>query len=328
MLVLPASPSQARPAPIPLVIGLVNNMPPQAVQSTERQFCALLAASPRRFDVDVRLFSLTGSAHGSRADAYGGLPELLTSRLDGLVVTGARPTAPDMRDEPGWPLLARLIDHAREHVIPTVWSCLAAHAVALHMHGIARRPLPRKLSGLAECVRTESDHPLAACLPTRWRVPHSRYNELPEQELVAHGYEILSRSSEAGADIFIYERDTRFLFFHGHPEYEPTTLLREYHRDVGEYLSGKRQSYPDIPTNYLGPQAVASVELFRERAIKHRDPALLASFPFAQCEDGLGAPWHDVAVGVWTNWLAQLRPRSFEHAHEHLSRRGQLVAAK
>ena len=70
----------------------------------------------------------------------------------------------------------------------------------------------------------------------RWSVPHSRYNELPEEALISRGYRVLSRSSQTGADLFVGNRDSLDVFFQGHPEYEPDTLLREYRRDVGRFL--------------------------------------------------------------------------------------------
>jgi len=43
--------------------------------------------------------------------------------------------------------------------------------------------------------------------PPEWWVPHSRYNDVPEQELVSSDYCILSRSPEVGADLFHQAED-------------------------------------------------------------------------------------------------------------------------
>src|SRR2546430_13670792 len=41
------------------------------------------------------------------------------------------------------------------------------------------------------------------------------------------------------------------LFLQGHPEYERTTLFKEYRRDVGRFLSGEQSSYPPLPCRYF-----------------------------------------------------------------------------
>ena len=43
---------------------------------------------------------------------------------------------------------------------------------------------------------------------------------------------MLSRSPVAGADLFIKQRKSLFVFLQGHPEYDPGSLLREYQRDA------------------------------------------------------------------------------------------------
>lgn len=151
MLVVLSSETDVAPARMPLVIGLVNLMPAEAARSAERQFCSLLAAASQRQLLGLRFFRLDG-AGGAAAE----LATLEAARLDGLIVTGAPPCASALRDEPCWPSLARLVDLARACAIPTVWSCLAAHAAVLHLDGIERRRLPRKLSGLFECVRART----------------------------------------------------------------------------------------------------------------------------------------------------------------------------
>lgn len=298
----------APPARMPLTIGLVNNMPADAARATERQFCSLLAAASQRLVVGLRFFTLaSGASDATPRHGYGDFARLAASRVDALIVTGAPPVAPRLSQEPTWPALTGLIDLARGRGIPTVWSCLAAHAAVLYLDGIERRLLPRKLSGLAECANAARDHPLMARLPRSWNVPHSRYNELPEPALAAHGYQVLSRSRQAGADMFVKSAGAPFLFFQGHPEYEADTLLREYRRDIGEFLSGARDVYPDMPTGYFDQRTVALLERFREQALRDRRIELMSVFPMTTCRERLGAPWREVAVRIWTNWLAQLQ---------------------
>ena len=121
----------------PVVIGLVNNMPDGALQATERQFCDLLAEASDSLLIFLRFFSIP-ELHRSEAGRayvshhYEDIGEMLTDRLDGLIVTGAEPRAPELSDEPYWPTMTKIVDWAEDHTTSTVWSCLAAHAAVLH----------------------------------------------------------------------------------------------------------------------------------------------------------------------------------------------------
>jgi len=291
----------------PLVIGLVNSMPGEAFAQTERQFRAILSAAAHGSAVQIRLFSLEPPRpsddeatrplyqHAGRIDPFA---------LDGLIVTGMPPRAPVLTDEPYWEHLTALVDLANAHGLPTVWSCLAAHAAVLHLDGIQRQRLPEKLSGLFECRQTDCDTPFAAGLPRSWRVPHSRYNDLPVAALVARGYRILSTSDAAGADLFVKDAGAPFLFCQGHPEYDALALMREYRRDIRQYLTGARDRYPAMPQDYFGPTVATLLEAFRERALGARTAETLAQFPTAACEADLAHSWCGVAHGIYANWLA------------------------
>ena len=266
-----------------IVIGLVNNMPDAALRSTERQFWELLSAASGNFAVCLRLFSLPELPRSEDGRAYvdqhyEDSSELWASRLDGLIVTGTEPRAAALTDEPYWRALTKLVDWAQGHTISTIWSCLAAHAAVFHLDGIIRRALDEKLVGVFHCTRA-AEHSIVFDMPSRWRVPHSRYNELPEDILASRGYRILSRSVDTGADMFAAERDSLFLFLQGHLEYDPEALYREYRRDATRFLSGKRNSYPELPRGYFDEDTTAALAAFREEALRNRNIDLLSSFP-------------------------------------------------
>jgi homoserine O-succinyltransferase len=299
----------------PIVIGLVNNMPDAALRSTERQFHSLLSQASHNRVIRLRYFTLPELPHAEAARShisqkYEDLSELWLSGIDGLIVTGTEPRAAALTDEPYWNTLTKLIDWAADHTISTVWSCLAAHAAVLHLDGIKRRRLPRKLSGVFGCAKY-ADHSVVAGIAPRWCVPHSRYNELPEEMLISRGYRVLSRSDETGADLFVGHRDSLDLFFQGHPEYEPDTLLREYRRDVGQYLASEKDIYPEMPFGYFDESAVAALTGFHDQCLSHRDENLLSKFPVARVDGHLSYSWREPAARIYANWMSYLAERKY-----------------
>jgi homoserine O-succinyltransferase/O-acetyltransferase len=299
-----AGSAERRQGAAPLVIGLVNSMPGEARQHTERQFRAILSAAAWDVPMELRFFTLDTLAAGEAAPRYEDAAMLEAAAPDGLIVTGMPPRAAALEDEPYWPRLTELVDFAVDAAIPTLWSCLAAHAAVLYLDGIERRRLPQKLSGLVDCARTEAEHPILAGLPPRWQVPHSRYNDVPEEALAERGYRILSRSAGAGADIFVRDDTAPFLFCQGHPEYDAQALLREYRRDIRQFLTRERDDYPAMPRNYFGPEAAAQLAAFRARACRERTVERLADFPIDACRADVRHAWGDLAVGLYANWLA------------------------
>jgi homoserine O-succinyltransferase/O-acetyltransferase len=291
-------------------IGIVNNMPDTALELTERQFIGLLAAASGKTQVRVRLFALPQVPRGEftrrriLAD-YAEIGRLWDMKLDALIVTGMEPQASALTDEPYWPIFTDLIDWAEQNTASSIWSCLAAHAAVLHRDGIERRLMPAKCFGVYECTK-EADHRLLAGAPARTLVPHSRWNDIPADALAAAGYTVLSRSPEIGVDMCVKEDRSLFLMLQGHPEYDPTTLLREYRRDVGRYLRGESEGYPALPRHYLDAASERSLEAFRRRALTARNPELLEGFPAASIVERFATSWHASALRLYRNWLTCL----------------------
>jgi homoserine O-succinyltransferase/O-acetyltransferase len=291
-------------------IGIVNNMPDTALELTERQFIGLLAAASGKTQVRVRLFALPQVPRGEFTrhrilTDYAEIGRLWDTKLDALIVTGMEPRAPALTDEPYWPIFTDLIDWAEQNTRSSIWSCLAAHAVVLHRDGIERRRLPAKCFGVYECLK-EADHPLLAAAPARTLVPHSRWNDIPADALAAAGYTVLTRSPEMGVDTCVKEDRSLFVLLQGHPEYDPTTLLREYRRDVGRYLRRESEGYPALPRYYLDAASERSLEAFRRRALSARNPELLEGFPAASIVERFANAWHASALRLYRNWLSGL----------------------
>jgi homoserine O-succinyltransferase len=280
-----------------LTIAVVNNMPDAAFQTTERQLRNLLRSGAGNARVELRLFSLREQRCGADGTTFPGpdyesLDDLWSSDIDGMIVTGTEPRSVPLHTEPYWPTLTKLVDWAEQRTVSTIWLCLAAHAAVLYLDGIERCLLPRKLSGVFDCIKSD-DHSILAGSPSRWLVPHSRFNDLPEQRLAACDYSILSRSDHVGADIFVKQRQSLFVFMQGHLEYDPCTLLREYRRDVGRFLSGQRALYPDLPCGYFERPIETAVH-----------------------------PWQTTAQRIYGNWLTYLADAKAERLSREASALG------
>jgi homoserine O-succinyltransferase len=308
-----------------ITVGLINNMPDAALTSTERQFVGLMRAASSRVVVRLLLFSIPEIPRGEEArqeigERYRDISELWDSRVDGLIVTGTEPHAKNLKDEPYWNTLGQVVDWAYDNTTAAIWSCLGAHAAVLRTCGIEREPAAEKVHGIFECEAAYL-HPMTVSTAGGLRVPHSRYNGLPEKALTDAGYRVLTRSPLAGVDMFAKQDKSFHLFLQGHPEYEAPTLLREYRRDVGRYLSRERESYPPLPQNYLGDAATAAAGHFREQALAERQPDLMSGFPMEQLAAGLEAPWTPCAIGIYEKWFEYVAARKSEQRPLTVQRR-------
>jgi len=293
-----------------LRLGIVNNMPDKALLSTARQFLSVIELAVPDFRVFVSLCALPGIARGETGkrhlldNSYRSLSELKEVGLDAIIVTGTEPKQPNLKDEPYWSALASLFDWIDREGPSVLYSCLAAHAAVLHFDGIKRRRLDKKRFGLFDHTTTGHDE-LTEHLPHTFKIAHSRWNEIPEGALGESGYRILTESSEAGADLFVKQRRNLHLFLQGHPEYDASTLGREYQRDVRRFLAGEREDYPNVPRGYFNLSEKELLDRFRARAIKLRDENLMAEFP--SLANRFPHPQgKSVAAAVFRAWLLKI----------------------
>jgi homoserine O-succinyltransferase/O-acetyltransferase len=289
-------------------VALVNNMPDAALEDTEAQFSRLLADACGKLPVHLSLYSLPGVPRGERGkqylqSSYRSADELRNNHVDAVIITGTEPRQADLREEPYWSALATLLDWAEANTESAILSCLAAHASVLHSDGIARRKLTDKRFGLFG-QRLVADHSLIRGVVEPVRFPHSRWNDLPEQELASCGYLVLTQSAEAGVDSFVKKKKrSLFVHFQGHPEYGAQTLLKEYRRDIGRFLRGEREAYPSMPHGYFDPTSLKLLTEFQANAISHRHEDLLAAFPQAIIGGALHHSWRNTAICIYRNWL-------------------------
>lgn len=297
----------------PITVALVNNMPDSAFVDTEAQFRTAAFAGDTG-GIEFELYTIKEIPRCEKIAAvidsrYRELDELWTRPPDALIVTGTEPTQPQLRFEPYWPYLARLLEWAAGHVHTTLLSCMAAHASILLFDGIERVPRPIKCSGVFGGVVEDVFDPLATGLPGVVHVPHSRLNDVPEPALVAAGYRIVVGCGSSGAGWSVAAREqgeSLFVLCQGHPEYGTLSLLREYRRDVRRALFGRGAvAYPRLPDGYLAQEAVDTLSDFAARAQSPTaDPReLWASFPYDEVAPMVENTWAPASALLYRNWL-------------------------
>jgi len=305
-------------------IGLINNMPDSALIPTERQLFDLLSAAAGKLVIRLHLYTMyttprTDWGRDYVRRFYRGVDGLFDSRLDGIIVTGAEPKTDRLTEEPYWAAFVQVIEWAKENTFSSVCSCLAVHGAVLHLDGIERFPLPDKCIGIFNQKRT--DHPLLLGVQERLRIPHSRWNEVREDDLAQSGYSILTKSDSAGVDCFVKQHQrSLFVCFQGHPEYEAQSLLGEYRRDIGRFLRRENERYPAMPRGYFGRVAEEALVTFENEARLSRCPELLASFPVDRLARDLRNTWHSAAKRIYRNWILYLSSQK--------ARRSQLLTVR
>lgn len=306
----PESEALASSATSEPTLAFVNNMPDGAFEATERQFLGLVEAGSHAKTIGVTRFCMDGVPRGDRvatyiAENYRPLSELVENTPpDLLIVTGSNPIEREIRDEPYWKDLSDLLSWARDNVPSVLLSCLSAHAALTVFDGIERHRLPSKRTGVfAQDVHV--DHQLTAGIPASIVLPHSRQNSAEETDVREAGYDIVVGSEEVGWSIATKRTGQgTFVLVQGHPEYDPSSLLREYQRDVGRYVRHERDELPCLPYECVGQSDWTTLQALHEQVVNgHRDPALVEAYPFGEVGARAPWPWRDVAVRFYTNWL-------------------------
>jgi len=298
-------------------LALINNMPDAALEDTELQFFELLDTASDDVTVSLKLYSLSGIPRTDRGERrlnsfYFCMDDLWSQRFDGVIVTGTEPRQPDLRNEPYWSALANALDWAESHTFSTILSCLAAHAGVLHSDGIGRHPLSDKQFGVFDFSKPAA-HRFTRGTAERVRFPHSRWNEVRADELIACGYSVLTQSAEGGVDSFVKKKkQSLFLHFQGHPEYGAQTLLKEYRRDIRRFLKAERETYPSMPKGYFDAASARLLTDFRDAVWTERREERMEGFPEAAVATGLQNTWRSSAVSIYRNWLQYLVAKKAE----------------
>ena len=295
-----------------LHIGLLNMMPDAALEATERQFFRLVGESNQIAQFYIHPFTLKELKRGPEGQVhvnqfYKTFEQIKQEGLDALIITGANVTSPELSEQTFWQPLIEVVEWAYENVTSILCSCLATHTVLQFRYRQHRIPLPEKRWGIYSHMVTHRKHPLVTGVNTRFDVPHSRFNEITQQQFEQAGLTILAKSEEAGVHLAVSEDGFRIVFFQGHPEYDAISLLKEYKREVGRYINGELNEYPPFPENYFSLQLKAILNEYRERVIKSTEMSLAApDFPEHLTVPVLDNTWHDSAEAVLNNWVGKV----------------------
>ncbi len=290
-------------------------MPDGAFDATERQFLDLLEAASGPAEIVVHRYALEGVDRGERtalriAQQYSSLGALQNSAPDILIVTGSNPLQARIDDEPYWDDLVGLISWASEHVSAMLLSCLAAHAALSVFDDLERIHLATKCTGVFT-QHVDTSHPLNAGLESEILLPHSRTNSVLSGGLRAAGYRVAIQSDEVGWSVATRDiNECSVVLVQGHPEYDPSSLLREYRRDVGRYVRHERDDLPCLPYHCVAEDDWEELERMHQTIIRgHRDPSIIAAYPFEEVGDRAPWDWRAMAIRMYANWLASVAQR-------------------
>ena len=255
----------------PLNLLILNLMPTKIV--TETQLLRKLSNTPLQIQVELLQTASYLSQHTdpSHLDSfYTTFDDIKDRKYDGMIITGAPVEGMDFDQVDYWEELCRIMSWSKKHVHSTLHICWGAQAALFYHYGIPKHALDKKLFGVYPHKVLKPNSPLFRGFDDEFFVPHSRYTEVWAQDIEqVPQLEILATSDKAGV-FAVKTRDSRQFFITGHPEYDPDTLAKEYHRDVEKGLDIA------IPENYF----------------PHDDPT---QAPVVR--------WRSAAQLLYTNWL-------------------------
>ena len=277
-----------------LHIGLLNIMPDGALKATERQFLRLIGNSNRIAQFYVHIFTVPGVPRSADMQAY------IDSHYENF---------DDLAQEAYWPHVQRVFDWADKNVTSVLCSCLASHLALQHFHGIARQRRDEKLFGVFSHRVLDRSHPMLSNINTRFDMPHSRWNGISAAQLEAHGLPVLVVGEESGVAMASSPDGFRQIYFQGHPEYDRSSLLKEFRRDVQLYSEGALPRPPKLPVHYFSP---AGQRLIRDYIESGRP---ISDFPEDRLAEEIEVTWRDTAKALFANWLGLVYQLTHKERH-------------
>jgi len=221
----------------PLQILILNLMPTKII--TETQILRLLSNNLIQLELTFMQMASHESKNTPKSHLdsfYTTFKEVYNKRFDAMIVTGAPIELMDFEDVDYWREFTEILDWAHEKIYSCMFICWSAQAALYHYHGINKRTLDQKLSGVYSHKVINKTAKITRGFDDYFNAPHSRNTEIVLEELLANDdLEIIATSEVAGPHI-IATKDRRKLFITGHPEYDKETLSLEYLRDHNKGL--------------------------------------------------------------------------------------------
>jgi len=232
----------------PLEILILNLMPTKI--ETETQFARLLGNTPLQVHLEFLQTKSHKATHVSEDHIfafYKTFEEIRHRHYDGMIITGAPVEHLAFEEVNYWSELCEIMEWSKTHIYSTLHICWGAQAGLYYHYGIPKHPLPQKMFGVFP-HQVEKKHPiLFRGFDDTFMVPHSRHTTILREDVEkVPELKIAASSPEAG--IFaIFTEGGRQVFFTGHAEYDPDTLLKEYLRDknLGKPISVPKNYFPN-----------------------------------------------------------------------------------
>ena len=229
----------------PLKVVILNLMPKK--EDTELQILRLLSNSPLQSDLTFlqmksHVSKNTSASHLNKFYCY--FDEIENQKFDGMIITGAPVEQIEFEEVDYWEELCRIMEWSKTNVTSTFHICWGAQAGLYYHFGLKKHMLPKKLSGIYKHKVMKRKEPLVRGFDDEFYAPHSRYTEVPAEDIHnCPALKVVAESEEAGVYLCLTE-DGKQIFVTGHSEYDRYTLDSEYKRDLGKGIN------PDIPVNY------------------------------------------------------------------------------
>ena len=255
----------------PLKLVILNLMPTKI--TTETQILRKLSNTPLQIDVEllqVVSHDAKNTSEKHLESFYRTFDEIKNRRYDGMIITGAPVENLEFEDVDYWQELCCIMEWSKTNVHCTLHICWGAQAGLYYHYGLQKRQLPEKLFGVYEHTVLKRNSPIFRGFDDTFYAPHSRWTEIPQEEIRKVPSLELMAVSEAAGVFAVKEKSGSQFFVMGHPEYDRDTLAKEYFRDVE---AGKEIHVP-------------------EHYFPHDDPR---KSPIVR--------WRSAAQLLYTNWL-------------------------
>ncbi len=230
----------------PLKILILNLMPTKI--ETETQLLRLLGNSPLQVDIEL----LQMASHTSKNTSphhlttfYKTFSQVKDETFDGMIITGAPVEQLEFEEVDYWEELCEIMEWSKHNVYSTFHICWGAQAGLYYHFGVKKFQLNEKLSGVYNHTILKPLHPLMRGFDDTFRIPHSRYTGVSQEDINrCLGLEVLAVSEKAGVAI-VCSKTGRQVFVTGHAEYDRDTLAKEYFRDKNKGID------PKVPHHYF-----------------------------------------------------------------------------